>query len=158
MTSRLAKKFAVNKAAETQGILYEETDYEGPLFQVRLARIGGGNKKLKERLNELQKPYRRMKTDDIPAHILEKVYMQAVCQAVVIPHTWQTWVVSEENPEGKYVDGIEDPATGSLLPATSENYLKVLGQLKELFDRLVNEATDFNNYRLAALDDESKNS
>lgn len=151
MASRLAKKFAVNKAAETQGILYEEIDSDGPLFQVRLARVGGSNKKLKERLNELQKPYRRMDQDDIPAAKLDEIYMRAVCEAVILPHTWQTFV------DDKYVDGIEDPATGELLPSTAENHYKVLSQLRELFDRLINEATKFSNYRLAALEAEAKN-
>ena|SRR5690606_34274155 len=149
--SRLAKKFSTNKAAETQGILYEEYDSEGPLFRVRLARMGGGNKKLKERMNELNKPYRRMKLEDIPAATVEKIFLQAVCETVILPGTWQSYV------DGKYVDGIEDPETGKLLPATAENYQKVLGQLKELLDRLTEEATNFNNYRLAALEDESKN-
>lgn len=156
--SRLARKFATNKAAETQGILYEEIDSEGPLFQVRLARIGGGNKKLKERLSELNKPYRRMKQEDIPAATIEKIYMQAICETVILPHTWQTYVNgTEPGDPGKYVDGIEDPSTGELLPATSENYIKVLGQLKELLDRLIEEATNFSNYRLAALETEAKN-
>lgn len=151
MTSRLAKKFAVNKAAEQQGILYEECDSEGPLFQVRLARLGGGNKKLKEKMAELNKPYRRMKVDDIPATTVDRIFLQAICEAVIIPHTWKTYV------EGNLVDGIEDPATGNLLPATAENYQLVLGQLKELRDRLVEEASDFNNYRLDVLEAEAKN-
>lgn len=152
MASRLAKKFSTNKAAETQGILYEEYDSEGPLFQVRLARIGGGNKKLKERMAELNKPYRRMKVDEIPTATVEKIFLQAVCETVILPHTWQTFI------DGKYVDGIEDPATGELLPATAENYQKVLSQLKELLDRLTEEAGNFTNYRLAALEAEAKNS
>lgn len=151
MTSRLARKFATNKAAETQGIHYEEYDSEGPIFQVRLARLGGGNKKLKEKMAELNKPYRRMKVDEIPTATIEKIFLQAFCETVILPHTWQTFV------DGKYVDGIEDPATGELLPATAENYQKVLGQLKELLDRLSEEASNFSNYRLATLEEEAKN-
>jgi hypothetical protein len=150
--SRLAKKFATNKTAETKGILYEEIDSEGPLFQVRLARINGAKSQYQQRLSELMKPYRKMKTEDIPENKREKIYLQAFCECCVMPNTWQTYV------EDKYVDGIEDPSTGNLLPATSQNYMLVLDQLPELKDRLLSESMNFDNYRIEAREEEAKNS
>jgi hypothetical protein len=155
--SRLAKKFATNKVAETRGILYEEIDSEGPLFQVRLARINGHNSAYQRKIGELMKPYRKMKTEDIPESKREAIYLKAFCECCAIPNTWQTFVVSEECPEGKYVDGIEDPATGELLPATSQNYVKVLEQLPELKDRLLTESMNFDNYRAEVQEIELKN-
>lgn len=154
MSSRLAKKYATNKAAETEGIYYEEVDDEGPLFKVRLARIGGDNNKYKEKLNKLMKPYRSV---DISFKIRERIILDAFTATCIIPHSWQTFVTSEEVPAGEWKPGIEDPASGQLLPATVENYHKVLGQLPELFDRLVNEASTVDNYKFAALEAESKN-
>lgn len=157
-TSRLAKKYATNKNWETQGILYEEVDSLGPLFQVRLARLGGQNKKYHERINELMKPYRKMRAEDIPTKKRDSLYLQAFCETVVLPGTWQTWVQgTDENDPGKYVDGIEDPQTGNLLPATAKNYQLVLEQLGDLADRLLSEAMSFDNYRAEALEAESKN-
>jgi len=149
--SRLARKFATNKLAETRGILYEEIDAEGPMFQVRLARLGGENRAYHQRINELMKPYRKMKQEDIPQAKRDQLYLQAFCETVVLPNTWQTFV------DGKYVDGIEDPNTGNILPATSQNYMVVLAQLTELSDRLLTEATNFDNYRPEALEAEAKN-
>lgn len=157
MASRLAKKFATDKRLETQGILYEEIDSDGPLFQVRLARFGGSNRKYQERINELMKPYRKIKQEDIPQKKREEIYLKAFCETVVLPNTWQTWVNGTEGDPGKYVDGIEDPTTGQLLPATAVNYQVVLSQLGDLADRLLSESTNFDNYRLAALEEESKN-
>jgi hypothetical protein len=155
--SRLAKKFATNKTAETKGILYEEVDSQGPLFQVRLARINGANSAYSRKINELMKPYRKMKTEDIPEAKREAIYLKAFCECCVMPGTWQTFVTSEECPEGKYVDGIENPADGSLLPATAQNYYLVLEQLPELKDRLLTESMNFDNYRVEALEIEAKN-
>ncbi len=156
--SRLAKKFATSKSLETKGILYEEVDSEGPLFQVRLARINGHNSAYQRKIGELMKPYRKIKTEDIPEAKRESIYLKAFCECCVIPNTWQTFVVSEENPEGRYTDGIEDPSTGELLPATAQNYCKVLEQLPELKDRLLSESMNFDNYRAEALEAEAKNS
>jgi hypothetical protein len=173
MSSRLARKFATNKSAETLGILYEEVDNEGPLFHVRLARLGGDNKKYSERLGELMKPYRRMKIGDVPQKARDKAFLQTFCETVVIPGTWETWISSDglESEErhqldeqsaapqfsGKWVPGIENPATGEILPATAANYYIVLDQLSELQNRLLTEATEFENYRLETLEIEAKN-
>lgn len=157
MTSRLSRKFATNKHTETAGILYEEVDAEGPIFHVRLARLGGSNRKYSERINELMKPFRRMKQEDIPFKTREKLYLQAFCETVVLPNTWESCSKDDEGQD-KWTPGIEDPATGTLLPATAVNYQKVLEQLPELSDRLLNEATLFDNYRQEALEAESKNS
>lgn len=152
MASRLARKFATNKAAETQGILYEEEDYDGPIFQVRLARLNGNHSKYQQRLSELMKPYRRMNTEDIPQHKRDSIITKAFCETCVLPGTWKTYV------NGEWVDGIEDPATEKILPATAQNYQLVLDQLDELKDRLLSESMKFDNYRLATLEVESKNS
>ncbi len=174
--SRLARKFATNKSAETLGILYEEVDSDGPLFQCRLARLGGDNRKYQERLGELMKPYRRMKVADVPQKARDKAFLQAFCETVVLPGTWCTWVASEPSPDGaegilpseteelvskftgKFVPGIEDPKTGNILPATAANYYLVLDQLTELQNRLLTEATEFENYRLETQEIEAKNS
>ncbi len=178
MTSRLAKKFATNKSAETLGILYEEVDSDGPLFQCRLARLGGDNRKYQERLGELMKPYRRMKVADVPQKARDKAFLQAFCETVVLPGTWCTWVASTTSPDvvegalpegdeaaelvakfsGHFVPGIEDPKTGNILPATAANYYLVLDQLTELQNRLLTEATEFENYRLETQEIEAKNS
>ncbi len=177
--SRLARKFATNKSAETLGILYEEVDSDGPLFQCRLARLGGSNKKYAERLNELMKPYRRMDQKDIPVARRDKLYLQAFCETIIVPGSWRTWVCAEPSPEGdtdssvneaftqetvvakftgSFVPGVENPDTGEIIPATPANLLTVLTKLPELTDRLVSEATTFDNYRAEIQETEAKNS
>ncbi len=185
MTSRLAKKFATNKSAEILGILYEEVDSDGPLFQCRLARLGGSNKKYAERLNELMKPYRRMDQKDIPVAKRDKLYLQAFCETIIVPGSWKTWVCEDrsgieaqaeldaqtlmdggEVPSveevvakftGSFVPGVENPDTGEIIPATPANLLTVLTKLPELTDRLVSEATTFDNYRAEIQEIEAKN-
>lgn len=165
MTSRLSKKYATDKQAELKGILYEVNDDQGPLFRCRLARVGGENKKHAEKLNELMKPYRRMKYEDVPEKKRDAINLELVCTTIVIPGTWQTYVPGEplvdesgnETPTGKWENGIEDPSTGNLLPATTENYKKVLGELTELRETLMREAMNVDNYRADALEAEAKN-
>lgn len=152
MASRLAKKFATDKRLETQGILYEEVDDDGPLFQVRLARINAEHSPYQKRLNVLMKPYRKIKLEEIPDKTREDIFLKAFCECGVLPNTWQTFV------EGRYVDGIENPDTGELMPATATNYFAVLSKLPELKDRLLAQSLTFDNYRQEALEAESKNS
>lgn len=166
--NRLARKFATNKAAETLGILYEEIDDDGPIFHVRIARLGPNSKKYHERLGELMKPYRRMKNKDIPEKAQEKAFLQAFCDTTIIPGTWETWVATAEGEGitldtdygtfyGKWVPGIQSPINDQILPATAENYYTVLEQLSELKSRLLGEATEFDNYRAETREIEAKN-
>lgn len=147
MTSRLAKKYQTNKKAEVEGIFYEEVDDDGPLFKVRLARLGGDNNKYKEKLNKLMKPYRNV---EVSFKIREKLVLEAYCATCIIPNTWETYI------EGEWKPGIEDPS-GNLLPATVANYQLVLGQLPDLFDRLLTESSIAENYKFAVLETEAKN-
>jgi hypothetical protein len=159
MASRLARKFATNKHLETKGILYEEVDDDGPLFQVRLARVNAEHSPYQKRLNELMKPYRKIKLEEIPDKKREEIFLKAFCECGVLPNTWQTWINgTEENDPGKYADGVEDPDTGELMPATAVNYFTVLSKLPELKDRLLAQSLTFDNYRVEALEAEAKNS
>lgn len=149
--SKLFKKFATDKAAEANGILYTVPE----LFRVRLARVGGENKKIAKKMNELMKPYRKLNTEDIPDHVIRKINLEVYCETVILPNTWQTWVKDESEAGGSWVDGIEGP--DGIVPATSQNYQKILGELQDLFKVLISEAADPNVYRKEALEAEAKN-
>lgn len=155
--SRLYKKYATDKQAELKGILYEVNDDQGPLYRCRLARVGGENKKHAEKLNELMKPFRRMKYEDVPEKKRDAINLELVCSTIVLPGTWQTYVPGVDGSDGHWQDGIECPQTGNLLPATTENYKKVLGELSELRETLMREAMNVDNYRADALEAEAKN-
>lgn len=149
----LYKKFATDKKAEAEGVLYEVPG----MFRVRLARVGGDNKKFLKKLNELMKPYRKIAKDDLPEATQKKINLEVYCTTVILPRTWQSWVKDESEAGGAWVDGIED-STGSVIPATAENYQKVLGELSDLLLVLIQEAADPALYRTEALEHEIKNS
>lgn len=150
--SSLFSKFATDKQAEAKGILYEVPG----LFRVRLARVGGENKAFLKKLNELMKPYRKLAREDIPEKESRQINLQVYCSTVILPGTWQSWIKDESEAGGSWKDGIEGP-DGSILPATTENYIKVLGELSDLLLVLVGEASDANLYRKDALEAEAKN-
>jgi hypothetical protein len=150
--SSLFKKFATDKKAEAEGLLYEVPG----LFRVRLARVGGENKKFLKKMNELMKPYRKLAKEDMPEKESKRINLEVYCSTVILPHTWQTWVKDEETQEGRWVDGIDGP--DGIVPATTENYIKILGELSDLLVVLISEAADANLFRKEALESEIKNS
>lgn len=150
--SKLYQKFSTDKNAEANGVLYTVPG----LFRVRLARMSSENKKFKQKVNELMKPYRKIPIEDIPENKLKEINMKVYCETVILPGTWQTWVVDEESTEGgKWVDGIE--AEDGIIPATSENYRKVLTDLHDVYTHLITEAASPDIYRKEALEAAAKN-
>jgi hypothetical protein len=111
---------------------HKETDADGPLFQVRLGCLDGWNISFYRNLLEAMR-------EKLPRELVDELYLKAFCETVILPDTWQTFV------DGKPVDGIEDPLTGKLIPATAENCLFVLQQLPELADRLLAKSIEFNH-------------
>jgi hypothetical protein len=147
--SNLFKKFATDKKAEAEGLLYEVPG----LFRVRLARVGGENKKFLKKMNELMKPYRKLAKEDLPEATSKKINLEVYCSTVILPRTWQTWVKDESEAGGSWVDGIEG-SDGQIVPATTENYIKILGELSDLLMVLISEAADANLFRKEALEAE----
>jgi hypothetical protein len=149
--SKLFKQFATDKKAEAEGVLYEVPGS----FRVRLARVGGDNKKFLKKLNELMKPYRKIAKDDLPEAVQKKINLEVYCTTVILPRTWQTWVEDKSEAGGSWVDGIND--RDGIIAATAENYQKVLGELSDLLLALIQEAADPALYRTEALESEAKN-
>lgn len=114
--------------AEQEGVVL---DY-GP-FRVTIARAGGSNKAYERVLEGLTKPYRRaIQLETLDAKVSEKIMKEAMAKAVIL--NWEVLVDADGLPDadGKdWVQGLEHPDTGDLLPFGWENVMEVL-QHKEI--------------------------
>lgn len=114
--------------AEQEGVVL---DY-GP-FRVTIARAGGSNKAYERVLEALTKPYRRaIQLETLDAKVSEKIMKEAMAKAVIL--NWEVLVDADGLPDadGKdWVQGLEHPDTGDLLPFGWENVMEVL-QHKEI--------------------------
>ena len=114
--------------AEQEGVVL---DY-GPI-RVTIARAGGSNKAYERVLEALTKPYRRaIQLETLDAKVSEKIMKEAMAKAVIL--NWEVLVDADGLPDadGKdWVQGLEHPDTGDLLPFGWENVMEVL-QHKEI--------------------------
>lgn len=131
------KKFATDSTLEAdKGVTIDYGD-----FKFTLRRAGGANKEYSKVFNDKYKPYRKMAeagnlTDEIATRILVETYAETVIVG---------W------------DGITDEK-GKKLPFNRENVIKVMTDLPELFNLVIEEATRLANFRKEEIESEAKNS
>lgn len=156
----LYSEFLTDKALEEKGVQFTYTGGDGkPIFRVRLARSGGGNKKYDQVRERVTAPYRRLRslTDEMQSQIAREVF----AEAVVVDNTWETYVRHEPTDEGSDVSytwerGLESE-TGAVVPATIDNICKLVQQLPDLYAVLLSESMNIDNYKKEAREQDSKN-
>lgn len=146
----LFREFKTDAELEAKGVEFTYTGGDGkPIFQVRLARSGGSNKKYDQVRERVTAPYRRLAklTDETRDAIAREVFSEAV----VVAGTWKTYDAEKQ----ELVPGIE--TEDGIVPATPETIAKVMGQLPDLYELLVRESMLMDNYKKEARDQDSKN-
>lgn len=142
------KQFKTDTDLEKQGIVL---DYG--TFRVRVARMGGSNKKFVAQLEQRTKPLRRaIQADTVDRTKLIDVVREVFVDTVILD--WETNVGTESFPDWKQGIEAED---GSLLEFNRENVLDALRNLPDLYDDLQEQAGKAALFRAAALEDEAKN-
>ncbi len=181
---RLFSEFKTDSSLESKGVEFTYTDGHGnPVFQLRLARAGGSNKRYDQVKDTQMAVYR--KTRELSPEVIQKVARRTFAEACALPGTWKFMeyagmrcdgntcvaVLDEEGkptaelkrepetpkrrlPDG-WVKGIENSA-GDLVPDTIDAIDQVLESLPDLYIRLAQESVDFKTYQ-ADLEDDAKN-
>jgi len=130
------KMFGNDKTLEAEkGIALDYGD-----FQIRVARAGGSNSNFARMLRTKLKPYKRQvdlgtMDDAVAQKILAEVYAESVILG------WS---------------GVTD-TNGDVLEFNTENAVKLLLDLPDLFTDIQRQAENFTNFRQAELEDEVKN-
>lgn len=147
--SRLSKEFRTDPKLENEGREFFYTSRSGEvLFRCRLGRMGTGNKRFIAAQEEVMAPYRRLKPTRERSEELQR---EIFAKSVIVPGTWET-----NTPEG-FVSGIE-MADGTVSPATWQNINTVLKEEEDLYLLLLQESLERENFRVAELEADSKNS
>lgn len=147
----LFSEFKTDRELEAKGVEFTYTAGDGkPIFRVRLARSGGGNKKYDQVRERVTAPYRRLSklTEENQADIGYTVF----AEAVVVKDTWCTY----NRDTNAFVPGLESE-TGEVVPATTENIIAVMKQLPDLYGILLSESMNIDNYKKEAQAQDSKN-
>lgn len=118
-----------------QGVKLE---YDG--FSITIHRAGGGNRKYQTVFSSKIAPHRRKVdqgtlAEDVMRRVLAETYAESVITG------WEN--VTDE--QGKPIE------------FTTENVTKLLLDLPELFNDIINSATDLKNFRAAAIEADAKN-
>ncbi|PZQ46168.1 MAG: hypothetical protein DI551_05675 [Micavibrio aeruginosavorus] len=129
--------FGTDKSLEAEkGVKLE---YDG--FSINIHRAGGGNRNYQRVLANKMRPHRRKVEqgalgEEVSRRLLAEVYAEAVVTG---------W------------DGVTD-RDGKALEFTAENCVTLLLDLPDLFDDIINSASDVRNFRAVELEIEEKNS
>lgn len=143
------KQFKTDTDLEKQGIVL---DYG--TFRVRVARMGGSNKKFVAQLEQRTKPLRRaIQADTVDRTKLIDVVREVFVDTVILD--WETNVGTESFPDWK--QGIEASDGVSLLEFNRENVLDTLRNLPDLYDDLQEQAGKAALFRANILEEEAKN-
>lgn len=134
------KMFGTDKDAEKKGVwlVYGTAG-------IRVRRAAKSNRRYKVTLEEKLAPYRRLlesgvtRTDDATERALERVMMEVYAESIVTE--WR---------------GIEDPE-GNELPFTTENFIKVMTDLPDLWDDVRRGAGEMDLFAVVS-EGEQKNS
>lgn len=126
MSTNLDKLFKTEKSLETDGIWFEVSETTGFL----LRRFGGlNNPKVKELMNRLYKPYARMiENDTLPAEKTLEITAKVFILSAMID--WK----------GVEIDGKD-------APFSTDEAVKLMVRLPELYEALFKYASDYNNFR-----------
>lgn len=147
----LFSEFKTDKDLEVQGKEFVYTAGDGkPVFKVRLARAGGGNKLYDQVRERVTAPYRRLQT--LTDEMSQQIGREVFSEAIVVKDSWETY----KRESNTFVKGIEVDS-GEVVPATPEVIAEVMKALPDLYELLAAQAFNMHNYQKVALEQDSKN-
>lgn len=140
--------FETDSRAEVEGVWHDYGD-----FQIRIARIGSGNKKFQSVYEKKTAPYRKaIARNTISEEVAERIINESLVEAVITG--WRTKWEGEwhENTVVVKLDG-----EVQLAEASKKNVLKVLTDLPELAEDIREVARDLDVFKTADRESDSKN-
>jgi hypothetical protein len=140
MSKSIFSKFGTDANKETAGV-WVEFFAGGDTIRVKIARAGGSNAAFTKLANELAKPYRRGNVNpaDIPAAVENALNARLYATAVVLD--WEGVCGNDEQP----------------IPYTVETGIEVFKGAPVFLEFVMQEASNFKNFNIAAREDEVKN-
>lgn len=127
--------FSTDASVENQGITLDFGD-----FAIRIARAGGANKKYAKALVRILKPYRKaIATNTIAEKKQNELMAEVYAETVILD-----WVGVNDK------DGVE-------MPFNKENCVKLLTDLPVLFQQIMADAENFNNFKAVEVENVAKN-
>lgn len=139
--SGLYSKFKTNPKLEKDGvpIVYGENSKKQPITFV-LARAGGANEEYERRMRAELKPYRRqLQTETMDDRLLKKIMKKVFVQTCIR----DALNLEDENE--------------TALAFTEDNVIKVLDDLPDIYEDLVDTASKAAIYRETVLEEDAKN-
>lgn len=129
------QQFQTDKNRERDGIV---VDYG--TFRVTVARAGGANKAFAKALDVATRPYQRV----IAAEVMDNDKGREILIEVYAETIIKNWEIKGE--DGKWSKGIDGP-DGKKIPYKTENVIKVLKDLPDLFLDIKSQAESLTLYR-----------
>lgn len=148
----LTRSFTANDKKEAEGVWIEiAVNDDDSIARIKTLRMGPVNKKFAKLFASLGKKFARLKGDT------KELELRALRQAFV-----HTCLVDWENIENINEAPVStDPSFPAVkdeyMPFTHENAMKLFEQLPELFDYVVGEASDIENFQSKETEEEVKN-
>ena len=128
-------QYKTDPKLEQEGVLVEYGD-----FSFTLARAGGSNKRFLKCVEKLSRPYRKMiQQDKMDREVMNKLMIKAYAETIFLG-----W------------DNMKDQ-DGEELPFTKENIIKVMTDLPDLWEDVLQVTSSLEVYRLEVREDEAKN-
>lgn len=138
------EQFQTDPDLEKNGIFIDYGE-----FRVTLARAGGANKQYAKLLEAKTKPYRRaIQIETMDNEKAMDLLLEAFAEAVVL-----NWEVKDGD---KWKKGIEGP-DGDVIPFNTDNVIKTLRALPDLFNDLQEQASKVALYRKSIDEDDAGN-
>jgi len=147
----LYDSFKTSSKLETEGV-----SLDLGFVKIQVARAGGQNQKYNAALVAINAKHGRALTGRLlPENKVREILYEAYADFIIL--NWETNTAPEaEAPV--WVQGIENPDGGELLPFNKENVLATLRALPAIFDEIKTTAESITFYRQSLLDDATKNS
>jgi len=128
---------------ESRGVLIQE-----PNFQIRIARAGGKNTKYRVVAERVLRPVRRaLQLGVISEEVAAEKTADILAEAIILD--WKTRDLNgpEDLDEAIWIDGVPDPTTFEIVPATVQNIKAALLAAPELAQYLMDQAKDASVFR-----------
>lgn len=142
------EQFETSASLEQQGITL---DYGS--FRVRMARAGGANTKYARKLSDLWAPHKRaMQLGAMDEKVAQEILIKALVFGCILD--WEVCVDREKDEWKKGIEGRD----GEIMPFSTDNLLKTLRELPNLFLNLQEDAKNMTLYREVLREEDAKNS
>lgn len=146
MTTERKNPFATYRtdaSLEVNGVWIEE-----PNFRIKIARAGGKNARFKSVSERIFRPIRRaLELGTISNELAAQKTAELLAEGVILD--WQTRDLDgpEDLDDALWINGVPDPETYEIVPATSESITAALLAAPELTEYLMQQAKDSDIFR-----------